>query len=135
MKRPASSGQHFRMGRFSNVAGCALYVEGCFQSGAAGQFEIFGSEPGITWTTSLQGPLLTRRGFAWRRSKAVPSNLMASRTEVGGLALMSADISAAAASTELVPRQRAIRFQEPKVLMATEKGLSWPLTVGCSMRR
>src|SRR6478736_2843403 len=85
--------------------------------------------------TSLQGPPLTRFGFACRISNAVPSNFIASRREVGGLAFSSEPSSAATSSTELAPILMAIRFQEPIVLMATGKGLTRPLTVGFSIRR
>src|SRR5579871_3276038 len=97
MKRPASRGQHFRMGRSSKVRGVGdvggnsiwpvvgedggWRMEDGFFSDAA--------EAGASlkrWMMSLQGPELTIFGLAWRRSRAVPRSLMASRKPVGGLA-------------------------------------------------
>src|SRR3569833_4644903 len=84
---------------------------------------------------SLQGPDLTVLGLAWRKSMAVPRSLSVSRTLVGGLAFINAPNSAAAASTLGAPRERAMRFQEPKVLIASGKGLTTPLAGGFSTSR
>jgi hypothetical protein len=57
---------------------------------------------------------------------------MASFIEVGGLAFISAPSSFATSSTVSAPMLRAMRLCEPSVLMATGKGETTPLTVGCS---
>ena len=65
---------------------------------------------------------------------AVRNSPKASRKLVGGLAFMSAPISAATASTDSAPMLSAIRFHEPSVLIATGNGEIWPFTVGFSKR-
>ncbi len=66
---------------------------------------------------------------------AVPNNFRASRKLVGGLALMRTPNSAATSSTDSAPMLIAMRFHEPIVLIATGKGLTFPLTVGFSIKR
>ena len=120
MKRPASSGQHLRMGMESSVGHgpAAPHANWC-----------------CWWTISWHGPLATSLGFACRKSRAVPSSLIASAKLVGGLALSSEASSAATSSTDCAPKLRAMRRWEPKVLMASGKGDTWPLTVGRSISR
>src|SRR6185437_16758488 len=102
--------------------------------GALGQGSVRAVGASKRWMTSLQGPVLTDFGLAWRKSMAVPRSFRASRRLVGGLAFIRAPNSAAAASTESAPRDRAMRFHEPIVLMANGKGLVTPLTVGFSIK-
>ena len=145
MKRPPSSGQHCWMGRFSKVGQASrLSLESCDgwdrrdacpalrMSGALGQGSARVGGASNLWMTSLHGPSFTTFGFAWRRSRAVPSRLMASLKLVGGLAFTSDPSSAAASSIELAPRLIAMRRWEPSVLMASGNGETWPLTVGFS---
>src|SRR6266478_6148217 len=108
------------MGRFKRVEGRGSRVEGLRQSGAAGQLSTLDSRLSSKWrTTSLHGPVLTSLGLAWRRSRAVPSSLMASLKLAGGLAFTSAPSSAAASSIEATPRLIAIRRADPSVLIAS----------------
>ncbi len=119
-----------RSGREAGMVG----VEGAM-GGGAGQGSTRVAGASNRWMTSLHGPELTGLGFAWRRSSAVPSSLMASRKPVGGLAFMSEPSSAATSSRLAAPRPHAMRRWEPKVLMASGNGEIWPLTVGRSKRR
>src|SRR5260370_17553509 len=73
-------------------------------------------------TTSLHGPSLTIFGLAWRNSRAVPSNLIAARRPMGGLAFISEPSSAATPSTELAPRLIALPRFQPTALIATANG-------------
>src|SRR5438309_1734642 len=70
----------------------------------------------------------------WRKTKAVPNSLIASRQLVGGLALSKAPSWSATSDTLPAPRLKAIRLWEPSVLMATGNGDIAPFTVGFSNR-
>src|ERR1035441_2701221 len=122
------------MGRFSKVGQAAQLSPGpaLRMSGALGQGSARVGGASNLWTTSLQGPSFTTLGFVWRRSKAVPSSLMAPLKLVGGLAFTSDPRSAAISSIELAPRLIAMRREEPSVLMASGNGEGCPLTVGFS---
>src|ERR1017187_3251079 len=145
MKRPPSRGQHCWMGRFSKVGQASrLSVasrdtwdrrDACptlRMSGALGQGSARVGGASNLCTTSLQGPSFTTLGFAWRRSRAVPSSLTASLKLVGGLAFTSDPRSAETSSSELAPRLIAMRREEPSALMAKGNGEGCPLTVGFS---
>src|ERR1700690_259147 len=125
MNLPPSNGQHFWMGRFNNVGGDEEIEVGSWELGfpPSATSELPAAES-KRCTTSLHGPSFTIFGFAWRKSSAWPSNLMASRKLVGGLAFISDPSSAATSSTELAPRLMAMRLCEPIVLMANGKGRS-----------
>src|ERR1039458_2128854 len=133
-KRPPSWGQHCWMGRLSKV-GQAARLSPCpplRMSGALGHGSVRVVGASNLWTTSLQGPSFTTLGFVWRRSKAVPSSLMAPLKLVGGLAFTSDPRLAAISSIELAPRLIAMRREEPSVLMASGNGETCPLMVGFS---
>ena len=130
MKRPPSSGQHLRMGRSASVGGNGSVP--FRQSGASGQASLRLVGASNRWMTSLQGPLFTVLGFAWRKSKASDRSRNASFMEAGGRAFMSPPSSAATSSTEAAFMLMAMRFQEPSVLMATGNGETTPRTVGFS---
>ena len=145
MKRPPSSGQHCWMGSFNRVGQASRLALGSgtgwprrdarpvFRiSGALGQGSTRVGGASNLCTTSLHGPSFTCFGFACRKSRAVPSRLMASLKLVGGFAFTSEPNSAAASSTELAPRLIAMRRCDPSVLMASGKGEPRPFTVGCS---
>src|SRR3989442_1002718 len=160
MKRPPSRGQHFWMGRFKSVGSTrasrvvvgasptACPPWGVFpasapetaresgalprMSGAAGHGSVRVGGASNLWMTSLHGPLFKSFGLAWRRSRAVPRSLMASLKLVGGLAFMSDPSSAATVSTDSAHKLRAMRFQEPIVLIARGNGDTAPFTVGFS---
>src|SRR5512141_450364 len=112
-KRPASRGQHLSTGIFATVGHGGTAPRSSSKLNALGQASDRVAGASNFTTTSLQGPLLTRRGRAWRSSSTVPRSLSPSLKLVGGLALMSAPNSAATASTELAPKASAIRFQDP----------------------
>src|ERR1700722_12655103 len=88
IKRPASSGQHLRIGRDSNVG------QGLAEADA---------NSCCAWTPSWHEPLETSFGLACRKSRAVPRSLIASDRLVGGLALSRDASSAAISSTEIAP--------------------------------
>src|SRR6185295_184132 len=129
MKRPPSSGQHFWMGRFNRL-GDAIAE---WMSLAFGQGSVWVGGASNLWITSLHGPFFTGFGLAWRRSIAWPSSFSVSRSEVGGLAFISEPSSAATSFTEFALSERAIRFHEPIVLIATGNGDATPFTVGFSI--
>ncbi len=133
MNRPPSNGQHCWIGRFNNVGGDEELGAGSWELGfpptAICELPSAASK---RCTTSLHGPSFTIFGLAWRRSKAWPSSLMASRKLVGGLAFISEPSSAATSSTEFAPMLSAMRLCEPIVLMASGNGDTTPLTVGFS---
>src|ERR1035441_9535048 len=112
------------MGRFSKVGQAAQLSPGpaLRMSGALGQGSARVGGASNLWTTSLQGPSFTTLGFVWRRSKAVPSSLMAPLKLVGGLAFTSDPRLAAISSIELAPRLIAMRREEPSVLMGHGNG-------------
>src|SRR5207248_914838 len=89
MKRPPSRGQHFWIGRSKRVGGRGSRVEGVRQLSAGGQGSVRVAGGSNLWMTSLQGPVLTSLGLAWRRSRAVPSRAMVSLKVVGGLAFIN----------------------------------------------
>src|ERR1035437_3013472 len=123
MKRPPSSGQHFRMGKFKSVGSArasravvgasptTLPVSEVFPTRASETAPEAGALPRMSraaghgplreagasnfWITSLHEPLFTVFGFAWRKSSASESDLMASLKLVGGFAFISAPSSAA----------------------------------------
>src|SRR5487761_54778 len=157
MKRPPSSGQHFRMGRLAKVGPASrlpnerAVLKGDAKlsiapsvlgrrdacptlriSGAAGQASLRDGGASYLWMTSLHEPLFTVLGLAWRKSSASDSSLMASLKLVGGLAFISAPSSLATSSTDSAPMLMAMRLCEPSVLMATGNGETTPLTVGFS---
>src|ERR1035437_11012536 len=97
------------MGRFSRVGWAFRAAAGSAESwamryawpalrmsGALGQGSTRVAGASNLWTTSLHGPFFTCLGFAWRRSRAVPSSLIISLKLVGGFAL-TRDASPAAA--------------------------------------
>src|SRR5262245_39999573 len=122
MKRPPSKGQHFWIGRFRIVGGLALNCEAFRQSGAPGQGSRRVGGDSNLWTISLQGPLRTIFGLAWRSSNAAPSSFIPSLKLEGGFAPMSAPSSAAACSTDSAPRLMAILLADPRVLIASGNG-------------
>src|SRR5439155_21377483 len=89
MKRPPSRGQHFWMGKSSNVGQASSLslnsalsgeeygdrLEACptlAMLGALGQLSTFPLLTSNFLTTSLHGPVLTSFGLAWRKSRAAP---------------------------------------------------------------
>src|ERR1044071_327801 len=130
MKRPASKGQHFWMGRFRSVGNSAPVPSEALMSRTQGQGSFRVKGISNLWITCLQAPLLTPFGLACRNDTALLSSSSAWRRLVGGLALMSEPSSVAICSTDSAPILMAIRLCEPKALMASGNGETWPLTVG-----
>src|SRR4051812_13338895 len=112
------------MGKLSNVGGLGSKLTGLVMSGAGGHAAETAALPGASnlVITSLQGPSFTTFGFAWRRSRAVESNLSASRKLAGGFAFTSALNSAATSSTVSALRLMAMRLEEPMVFIASGNG-------------